>query len=266
MIKKKITGLMRTYRVALVGSGNVAWHLAQNLEDVGHSITAIYSPTESHAQALADNLYDAKVLIEPDFRDTPADILLIAVSDDAIEQVCRLLVLPPDVVIAHTSGTRPLSVLNALPNPKGVFYPLQTFSKNKQVDMSQVPFCLEFDSNTTEQVLYDLASSISRNLYNLDSQQRRVLHISAVFACNFSNHLWRLSQEILAEQSIDFEILKPLIHETVAKSMTVGPENAQTGPAARRDLLTIEQHLLYLQGNPPLHDIYKLLTESIMRH
>ncbi|SFB95866.1 Predicted oxidoreductase, contains short-chain dehydrogenase (SDR) and DUF2520 domains [Flexibacter flexilis DSM 6793] len=261
-----MTSLMRTYRIGLVGSGNVAWHLAQNLEDVGHSIVAVYSATEAHAQTLADNLYDAKVLNEPDFRETNVDVLLIAVSDDAIEQVCKLLVLPPDVVIAHTSGTRPLGVLNALPNPKGVFYPLQTFSKNKHVDIGQVPFCLEFDGDVSEQILYDLASSVSRNLYNLDSQQRRVLHISAVFACNFTNHLWRLSQEILSEQSIDFEILKPLIQETVAKSMAVGPEKAQTGPAARRDLLTIEQHLLYLQGNPPLHDLYKLLTESILRH
>lgn len=256
---------MKNYTVSIVGSGNVAWHLARALEKAGHHIGEIYNRDIKKATQLVDNLYDAVAITEPDFRKSKASIILLAVSDDAIEEVCRHLILPPETVIAHTSGSRPLEALNALPNPKGVFYPLQTFSKGKEIDISQVPFCLEFDGDISEHILFNLATSLSNSVYHVDSQQRRVLHIAAVFACNFTNHLWTLSEKILEAEHLEFEMLKPLIAETVAKSLKINPQKAQTGPASRGDMLTIQQHLLYLQRDNNLYNIYKQLTDSILK-
>jgi predicted short-subunit dehydrogenase-like oxidoreductase (DUF2520 family) len=257
---------MKPHKISFVGAGKVAWHLSRHFEKAGHSVCEIYSRNPKSAAQLADSLYHAEVVSDPDFRESKADIFLLTVSDDAIESVCRACIFPPNAVVAHTSGGRPIEALSVLQNPKGVLYPLQTFSKGKEIDISQVPFCLEFDSDEAEQALYDLAASVSKSIYLADSHQRRVLHVAAVFACNFTNHLWTLSQEILQNENLDFDILKPLIAETIEKTMNLGPENAQTGPAARKDMLTIEQHSLYLSGNPALQNIYKVLTDSILKH
>lgn len=249
--------------ISFIGAGNVAWHLAQALEDAGHSILQVYSRDVLHAKELTRHLYDTQAVNALDFSQSAAELFIIAVPDDAVFDIVEHTIFPAHAVVCHTSGTLPLTTLRKFPH-RGVFYPLQTFSKHRRMDMQKVPFCLEASNDPTEEILVALAQSISKTVYLVSSEERKVLHIGAVFACNFTNHLIALSKEILEKEGLEFSLLKPLIEETLAKALTVtDPATVQTGPAIRGDEHTIQQHLRYLKDNPLQQKLYKLLTESI---
>ena len=167
-------------------------------------------------------------------------------------------------LVVHTSGSVSLDSLNTN-NRKGVFYPLQTFTKNKEVDFKSIPICLESENATDYQLLDRVAKSISEKVFTINSEQRKALHVAAVFVNNFTNHLYQLGNEICEEHQVPFEILNALIQETAQKINTLAPENAQTGPAIRNDKLIIEAHQLFL-SNSNQSNIYKILTQSIQDH
>jgi predicted short-subunit dehydrogenase-like oxidoreductase (DUF2520 family) len=186
-----------------------------------------------------------------------ADITIIAVSDDAITEVSIKI---QNTFVVHTSGSKSINDLKNT-NRKGVFYMLQTFSLNKKVDFSKVPFCLEAENSEDLQTLENLAKTIGTQIYKISFEQRKVLHVSAVFVNNFTNHMYKIGHDICKKNNVPFEILYPLIQETFEKIQEISPEKSQTGPAIRNDKLTIKNHLNLLDKNQ--QEIYKILTKSI---
>ena len=252
--------------ILMIGAGNVAWHLAPALEKQGHRINVVYSRNLENAQLLTQQLNNALAIDHTDFREVGADLALIAIKDDAIAAIVGQLQIPNHTIIAHTSGNTPLQIFENLQgnNDFGVFYPLQTFSKSKQVDFTQIPFCIEAINYNTETFLFDLASQLSQNIHSVNSYQRKVLHVAAVMACNFANHLFAQSDHILQKEGLSFDLLKPLIQETVEKAMKNAPRKTQTGPAVRNDTKVIQDHLQYLKNNPSAYQVYATITESIL--
>lgn len=256
---------MMAQRIAFIGSGNVAWHLAPALENAGHAIIEVYSRSKKNADLLVNRLYNAKVKTDLDFSESKADIYFISISDDAIAEVSQELALPYGATVVHTSGAQSLGILGyTAAEATGVFYPLQTFSKSKKVSFEEVPICIESDDKDTEKLLTSLAKGISKKVYAIDSKDRKALHVAAVFACNFTNHCLKLSESVLESKKIDFNLLKPLIVETINKSLEMGPGNAQTGPAKRHDFETLDSHLTFLKDNEPLAELYRLLSQHIV--
>ncbi|MCL2682355.1 MAG: DUF2520 domain-containing protein [Bacteroidales bacterium] len=240
--------------VVILGTGNVATHLSEALLSAGYSVLQLWK----RGEILRD-----------------VDLYFIAVSDDAIEEVAKLI--PEHKMLAHTSGSVELS-------RGGVFYPLQTFSKHIPVDWENIPILIEYNDtdNAVEThgraSLQEIAKKISTNVQITNAEKRRQLHLAAVFACNFTNHLWTISEELLNEKNISFDLLKPLIYQTVRKIETHHPKDVQTGPAVRNDLKTLEKHREILWGDngradpaptctggvrPPLSEIYDILSKSI---
>lgn len=265
------------YKISFVGAGNVAWHLAQALETAGHHIREVFSQDIANAELLCSHLYDATAKENLDFSESDAQILFIAVADDALESILSNLIVPQFMIVAHTSGTKPISIFedNATDCAYnyGVFYPLQTFSKQKPVDFSEIPFCIEANDTLILDILQNIAKTVSKNVLPISSKERQILHVAAVFACNFVNHLLAISKNILDVNHLDFKMLVPLIKETIHKALLESPENVQTGPAKRKDFKTIEKHLQFLSkendtnnnSNNMHKEIYKMLTESIVK-
>jgi predicted short-subunit dehydrogenase-like oxidoreductase (DUF2520 family) len=247
-------------KVVLIGSGNVAQHLIQAFaKSKKVDVIQVFSRQKEAVTHLLDSNK-----ITNDFNDlVEADLYIIAVSDDAIAKVSSQLPFK-NRLVAHTSGTVSINSLDSK-NRKGIFYPLQTFSKNKAVDFNQIPICLESENENDFELLEKVAESISNNVHKINSQQRKALHVSAVFVNNFVNHLYEIGNEICIENKVPFEILKPLILETANKVLTLSPKEAQTGPAKRNDMQTIEAHLDFL-SNENHAKIYKILTQSIQNN
>lgn len=255
--------MSKFFKVAVIGSGNVAWHLARALEDSGHFITDIYSRRLAHAEHLATRLYDTQVTDSLDFSASDAEIFLIAVTDDAVENVAANLRIPPYAIVAHTSGTQSLVILSNYHENCGVFYPVQTFSKGVSIELKDVPICIEAVHRHASKILTKLAQSISNEVIAINSEDRKVLHVAAVFACNFSNHMLSIAQDILEDHDMDFEILQPLIVETINKALTIGPMEAQTGPAKRGDSDILQEHVKFLKYDQAYKKIYKLLSDHL---
>lgn len=224
----------------------------------------VYSRSLSNAKKLTAKLYNAMATNKLDFSQSKAEVLFICVPDDAIEQVAAELKLPSGCLVVHTSGTKPLAILDIIKGVKiGVFYPLQTFTKAKAVNFEKVPICLEANEKALEKVMEKLAFTICENVAFVNSNDRKVLHLAAVFACNFANHLFTMAKNILKQEDLDFKILQPLIEETVQKAFANGPEKSQSGPAARNDIKTIEAHLKMLHSSSLMQSIYQNMTDSI---
>ncbi|MDG1038909.1 MAG: DUF2520 domain-containing protein [Polaribacter sp.] len=224
--------------VLLVGKGNVATHLRNTFLS-------------------SDNIVFTQINSR-DLTNIPkADITIIAVTDDAIAEVSAKIKNP---LIVHTSGA---CSINELKNTtkKGVFYMLQTFSLEKKVDFNEVPFCLEAENKKDEEQLVELANLISKKIYTINSEQRKALHVAAVFVNNFTNYLYKIGNDICKEHQVPFDILLPLIKETASKIEVLSPEKSQTGPAIRNDKKTIKNHLDLL--NKEQQKIYKMITKSI---
>lgn len=231
-------------KIAIIGRGNVATHLERALSD--HSDVTIVDP---HTLAgMPEN----------------ADMSLISVTDNAISEVAKALHATGfRGIVAHTSGSTPIDVLDMF-DRRGVFYPLQTFSRDVELDYGSIPFFIEGDSEATAETLARIASMVSPTVHRADSAARKQLHIASVLACNFTNHLYTLADSLLHEKGYDISVLLPLIGETVGKLRKTTPAKAQTGPAARRDSKTINAHLEALGDSKRLREIYRLLTESII--
>lgn len=244
-------------KVVLIGSGNVAQHLIQVLLQAKNvDLAQAFARNPNHLLHLLPEekiTSDYNKIIE-------ADLYIISISDNAISEVSSQLPFENRLVV-HISGTSDISVLHDQ-NRKGVFYPLQTFTKGKEIDFSPIPICLEAEKESDYQLLEKLGNCISQKVVRISSEQRKSLHVAAVFVCNFVNHLYHIGNEICTENNIPFEVLHPLIQETAHKIMELSPKEAQTGPALRNDTKTIEKHLDFLE-NPEYKNLYQLLTQSI---
>jgi predicted short-subunit dehydrogenase-like oxidoreductase (DUF2520 family) len=249
-------------KVVCLGSGNVATHLAGALKSAGMQVVQVWSRNLDHAAALASAL-GAQATNDLCDLDRTADFYLISVKDDAIKEVATAL-QGIDGLVVHTSGATSMDVLSGF-KQYGVLYPLQTFSKDKKLDLSASPLCLEAASDKAYHLLEEIAFRISTAVYRIDSEQRRVLHVAAVFACNFTNQLYHLAYTILQKSDLEFDLLKPLILETASKVQTALPAAVQTGPALRDDRLTMNNHMALLEGLPELQDIYETLSKSIKK-
>lgn len=251
--------------VSFIGSGNLAWHLAPALDNMGYVVREVYSPNPNHAEALTERLYQAEVKATLDFSTSDSKVFIIAVSDDAIADTAREIILPEDAILVHTSGSQPISQLQyAATQHLGVFYPLQTFSKSKKLDFKDIPIFIESYTEEAEQALMQIAESISKEVRKIGSEERKALHVAAVFASNFSNHMLTIAKEIMQQNSLDYDWLKPLITETINKSMYIGPEEAQTGPAKRADLNVLDIHLEFLKEQQGIAEIYKVISQHII--
>lgn len=253
------------YRVAVIGAGNVAWHLAPALEQAGHQVEAVYSRSPEKAAQLAARLQQATPLTSLDFSSSLADIFLLALADRALPEVLEEAQFPQGSLIAHTSGSHPLSVLEGVgPSLKtGVLYPLQTFSKARPVNFATVPFCVEGLDAESRRMLLALAKSLSQLVYEVGTEERKRLHIAAVFACNFTNHLVGIGFDLLDQAGLPGHLLHPLIRETVEKALLHSPFAVQTGPAVRGDRAIVEEHQRLLHDQPAYQRLYRILSESI---
>lgn len=251
--------------VSFIGSGNLAWHLAPALDNTDYPVREVYSREPRHAEALAKKLYEARVVSDLDFSSSLSQIFVIAVSDDAIEELVREIILPEGALLLHTSGSQPLSVLDdAAADRTGVFYPLQTFTKSRKMDLADVPIFVESDDPYTERLLLAMAGAVSRKAHKISTPARRALHVAAVFASNFANHMLTVSADVMAAHKLDFDWLKPLIAETINKALTLGPEAAQTGPARRGDLEILDRHLEFLRADEAVAEIYRIISQHIL--
>ncbi|WP_293312807.1 Rossmann-like and DUF2520 domain-containing protein [Pedobacter sp. UBA5917] len=248
-------------KIVLLGSGNVATHLAKALKSKGNEVVQVYSPNLVNADTLAQ-LVGARAINDLKDVELHADLYIISVKDDAIGTVAASLKNVSGLVV-HTSGTTDINVVGSQVKKAGVFYPLQTFSKSKDVSFDNIPLCIEANDSDQLAVLNVLAAKMSNQVYELDGEKRKVLHLAAVFACNFPNHLYALANKILNQNGLDFGIIRPLIAETGDKVMGNLPENVQTGPAVRDDESTLNKHLSMLKDMPELHNIYQILSNSI---
>lgn len=253
------------FKVAILGTGNVAWHLAPALEEAGHTVTEVYGRDLSKIQQVTKRLYTTEAKTDLDFSDSEAEIFILAVSDQAISELADEVILPEDSILVHTSGAVSLDILGySSASYTGIFYPLQTFTRDREINFEDVPFLLESEDGTTLQKLKKLANSLSPLQYVVKSKDRMALHVAAVFASNFSNHMLRLAEEIMARKGLDYEMLKPLIIETISKSLELGAKKAQTGPAVRSDFNTLDAHYQFLNYNEQVAEIYRLISQDII--
>ncbi|MCM1356556.1 MAG: DUF2520 domain-containing protein [Staphylococcus sp.] len=248
--------------VVMIGAGNVATHLAPAIERSGAGrIVQVYSRSLDSATRLASKLSDAIPVDSLEAVVTDADIYLISVKDDAIADIVRGL-RPSDALVLHTSGSVGMEVLAPLSMRHGVFYPLQTFSKDVELDVERIPLFTEGPTCEIEDEIRAFGAKIFANIYHADSDLRKKMHIAAVFACNFVNHLWTIAAGQLEREGLPFDILQPLLEETLRKALANTPAASQTGPAARGDGKIIESHLLLLDGKE--RELYEILSRSIM--
>ncbi|GAB3246802.1 F420-dependent NADP oxidoreductase [Larkinella harenae] len=261
-------------KLSFIGAGNLAWHLAIALENAGHFICEVYSRTPNHAQQLISMLYDAQLSLDLNYAESEAELFILAVPDDAIDEVTAQLVLPENAAVVHTSGSKSLETLRRLmdiysdvPVRTGVFYPLQTFSRTTTpLPFEAIPLCIEASDAETETQLVTLAQEISQVVYLISSHERKVLHIAAVFACNFTNYLLGAAKDLTDSEDLEFDLLRPLIEETIEKALySDHPARVQTGPARRGDVKTLGLHLDYLADKPALSHLYRLLSDGIQQ-
>jgi predicted short-subunit dehydrogenase-like oxidoreductase (DUF2520 family) len=254
-----------TFNISFIGAGNVAWHLAPAFENAGHVVKEVYSRTGESARKLVGNLYDAEYVDSLNFSASEAQLFIICIPDDFIEEVASQIILPEQSILVHTSGAKSIQILPEFSaSAIGVFYPLQTFSKNRKIDFEALPILLESNNKDALALLEQLSNSISNNVQVVDSDRRAQLHIAAVFACNFSNFMMSIAEDLLNNAKLDFDLIRPLIAETIEKSLLLKPSLAQTGPAKRGDLATLDKHMQMLAKHPAYSEIYKLVSQHIL--
>lgn len=251
-------------RISLIGSGNVATHLANALFVLEYKIVQVYSQTLQNAQVLASQV--GATAINQLTALQAADLYIIAVTDAAIAPICNELApLELKGAVVHTSGSTDISILENIGSNYGVFYPLQTFSKTLNISFKTIPLLLEASNLELLNQLDRLARQLSNQVYHYNSEQRRSLHLSAVIACNFSNYLYAVANQYLDQQGVDFNLLKPLILETAHKIQQHAPTSVQTGPAIRKDRAILAMHEQMLANQPALQQLYQLLSEGISK-
>jgi predicted short-subunit dehydrogenase-like oxidoreductase (DUF2520 family) len=248
-------------KVAIIGSGNVATHLIKALKSASIEIVGLWSRSSVNANQLAEAENIPSIASIAELIQIPSELLLIAIKDDAIPSLATQLENYTGIV-AHVSGAVSLDSLYPAAK-RAVIYPFQTFSKQKDLDFSQVPLCIEANESEVLAEVQQLANKLSNKVVEVSSDKRRYLHLAAVFACNFPNYLYGVAQQILQEHQLDFELIRPLIKETAEKVQSEMPQQVQTGPAIRNDQKTMESHQQMLIHHENLTAIYKLLSEQI---
>lgn len=249
-------------RIVVIGSGNVATHLSEGLEDAGCHIVQVCSQNAAHAARLASRLKNCRSISRYEDIDPSADFYLIAVCDSAVSHVAAAM---PHVsgLVAHTSGSVSLGSLSPASARTAVLYPLQTFSREVEVDLSEVPFFTEASDPECLDAVDRYARMLSSHVHHADSSQRKTLHIAGVLSCNFVNYLWDCTTEILARDGYGFEVVAPLIRATLRKAIDHGPRNSQTGPAMRCDLDVMKDHISVL--DPQTASIYEQISRAIIK-
>lgn len=249
-------------KIVMIGSGNLATQLSLALSDAGQHILQVFSKTEAHARELAGKLgcgYTADI----DEIDGNADVYIISVKDDAISGIARKIgEKARNAIVVHTAGSIAMDVLKGKAQHYGVFYPMQTFSKNRRVDFKPIPCFLEASDEDTLNTIRQLAESVSENVVLADSAKRKKIHLAAVLACNFTNHCYRLAEKVLQEEQIDFNLFLPLIDETARKVSVLSPKQAQTGPMVRYDTGVMNMQIDLL-NDERTKQLYRLMADSI---
>lgn len=251
--------------INIIGAGRVATHLATCLHQLGYRIPAVFSRTESSAKRLAEQV---KAAACTDLTSLPtADIYILSVTDTALPSLLPALQsIAADSLVLHTAGSMPLALLSAHFPMCGVLYPMQTFSHGRALNYREIPLFIEANNEQALTQLSALAHLISDHVHPLSSEERKLLHLSAVFACNFANHCYSMAEEILHKINLNYTILLPLIQETTAKLADLSPREAQTGPAVRNDQNVIQRHLNLLADDPALQSIYAELSKNIHQY
>lgn len=253
---------MKDKRIVLIGAGNVASHLAPALLKAGANLCQIYSRTQESARELGMKTgitYTSDIFaIYPD-----CDIYIFCVSDDALLNLYKSIRINKDALILHTSGSMPMEIFKPHTSHYGVLYPLQTFTKKRELDFKEIPLCIEAVNSATLNEVRELATSLSLRVEEISSEKRKTLHLAGIFANNFVNHLYGLAGKIMEKDGLDFSLLRPLIFETAHKVMLMSPENAQTGPARRGDEGILNMHKALLKDNRKLLNLYVSISDSI---
>lgn len=249
-------------KIVLIGAGNLATHLGKALHAAGHDMVQVFSRTMQSAETLA-SLLDAEPLTDMAQVRDDADVYIFSVKDSALEQLISQLCGGEKKVFLHTAGSMPMSVFRGKALHYGVLYPMQTFSKQREVDFSIIPCFIEANDEFALKQIEGLAGQISHRVYQLSSEDRKYLHLSAVFACNFANHCYAASQKLLQQHGIPFDVMLPLIDETAAKVHGMTPKEAQTGPAVRYDENVIGKQIQLLENQPYFQKIYDCMSKSI---
>lgn len=251
----------KNYSIVLIGAGNVATHLAYALHKSGHNILSVFSRNIKSASLLAGKV-DAGSVSHLNELPEEADFFIISVRDNALEDVVSQLTVSKGMVV-HTTGSTGIDILEDRFESYGVFYPFQTFRKEHDMEMGGVPMLIESNSSEGLEKIRDLATSISSNVMDFSSEMRANLHLTAAFACNFSNYMVTIAEEILKEHQIDKALLLPLLEETFRKIMITPAAQNQTGPAVRGDTVTMEKHLDLLKKHPEWQKLYILVSQLI---
>ncbi|MCW3805912.1 Rossmann-like and DUF2520 domain-containing protein [Plebeiibacterium marinum] len=248
--------------IILIGAGNLASQLGYTLSKKGFNIRQVYSYTLANAELLADkvNAYATDNLNEIQ---KDADLYIISVKDGALLQVINQLPIVKGIVV-HTAGSVNIDALLKFEN-NGILYPFQTFSKDRDVEFDSIPILIESDKPEIEDKLTKFAKCFSKTVSSCNSNQRKNIHLAAVFACNFSNHMYAIAEELLSKNNISFDVIKPLIIETALKTESLSPAKAQTGPAIRGDKAIMDSHLEMLSDDHELHALYKNLSNRIIK-
>ncbi len=251
-------------KIVLIGAGRLATNLGVALKKAGHRIEAVFSRTQTAADALAERLMISLATDDLTALPKDADIYIISVKDCALQVVVDQVTKGREGhLFVHTAGSMPLGVFAGHTEHYGVFYPMQTFSKERIVDFQEIPLFIEASDEHTKTLMLQLAKTISSNVYELSTIERKYLHLAAVFACNFTNHCYTLSADILARHGLPFDVMLPLIDETTRKVHEMHPQEAQTGPAIRWDENVIGMQSELLVQDTTMRRIYDLLSRSI---
>ncbi len=251
---------IKDYKIAIIGAGNLATHLGLALKSNGFDILQVISQTELRAATLAGKL-NCEHSINLQDLNTTANFIIMAVSDKAISEIAEEISISNQIVV-HTSGTTNMDALEAF-NNYGVFYPLQTFSIDRPIAFNTIPAFIEANNSDTLEQISFLSKVLCSKVEQGNSEQRKRLHMAAVISCNFVNYLYSISQELLEEDGLPFDALRPLILETASKVMDIEPKNAQTGPAIRNDVNTMVHHLELLASHPEYQKLYSFVSEGI---
>jgi predicted short-subunit dehydrogenase-like oxidoreductase (DUF2520 family) len=250
------------HTVVILGAGNLAWHFGHRLSGAGIQVRQVFSRTPKQGESLASEL-NTGYTNRLDLLAEDADLYLLAVSDDAIASLLRQARFGKRLV-AHAAGSVSIDVFAGKVKNYGVLYPLQTFTQGKPLDFSNIPLFIEANNARNLEKLNRLACRLSERVYIVDSEKRTYLHLAAVIASNFTNHMFTLAEKLMQERNLSFDILKPLIQETVAKALQISPFLSQTGPAIRGNAQVIEKHMAMLEHHPEIRELYRMISESIM--
>jgi len=250
-------------RIVIIGTGNVAYHLIQAFNKSTATLF-VHARNKSALDLFKLEFLSITILSSSDLTSLHADLVIISVKDDVLNEVFERYTYSAETLVVHTSGTQVFEPTTLHQNI-GVFYPLQTFSKASVVQWNTTPMLIEATSNGNLELLERAATLLHAPHFETDTKQRKYIHLAAVLTSNFANHLLGKASALLKKQSIDYHILQPLVEATIKKAFTKHPFDVQTGPAIRNDTLTIEKHLSLLKEDPLLQNIYSNLTESIQK-